>query len=96
MDTASNGKVALHKLKAQQYDVIISDLRMPGMGGEDLYESVRAISPELARRIIFSTGDVANEGTRAFLERTGNPYLQKRFELAAMRRSVAQMTARTH
>ncbi len=96
VDTASNGKVALRKLKAQQYDVIISDLRMPGMGGEDLYESVRAISPELARRIIFSTGDVANEGTRAFLERTGNPYLQKPFELAAMRRIVAQMTARTH
>ncbi|MEE9126441.1 MAG: ATP-binding protein [Planctomycetota bacterium] len=96
VDTASNGKVALRKLKAQQYDVIISDLRMPGMGGEDLYESVRAISPELARRIIFSTGDVASEGTRAFLERTGNPYLQKPFELAAMRRLVAQMTARTH
>jgi len=96
VDTASNGKTALRKLKAQQYDVIISDLRMPGMGGEDLYESVRAISPEMARRIIFSTGDVANESTRAFLERTGNPYLQKPFELAAMRRLVARMTARTH
>lgn len=75
---------------------IISDLRMPGMGGEALYESVLAISPALARRIIFSTGDVASEGTREFLQRTGNPYLQKPFELSAMRRIVAQMTARTH
>lgn len=96
VDTACNGDVALRKLKAQQYDVIISDLRMPGMGGEALYESVLAISPALARRIIFSTGDVASEGTREFLQRTGNPYLQKPFDLSAMRRVVAQMTARTH
>jgi len=96
VDTASNGNVALRKLKAQRYDVVISDLRMPGMGGEALYESVRAISPDQARRIIFSTGDVASEGTREFLQRTGNPYLQKPFELAAMRRIVAQMTEPTH
>ena len=46
--------------------------------------------------IIFSTGDVASEDARAFLTRTGNPYLQKPFELAAMRRIVAQMTAPTN
>ena len=91
-----NGNVALRKLETEHYDVIISDLKMPGMGGEELYESVRRISPDMARRIIFSTGDVASDEARSFLERTGNPYLQKPFELATMRKVVAQMTVETH
>jgi signal transduction histidine kinase/CheY-like chemotaxis protein len=96
VDTARNGGTALEKLQNESYDVIISDLRMPGMGGEELYEQVREFSPDLARRIIFSTGDVASQDTRSFLERTGNPYLQKPFELAAIRRMVAQMTAQVN
>jgi signal transduction histidine kinase/ActR/RegA family two-component response regulator len=96
VDTANNGSVALRKLQTETYDVIISDLRMPGMDGEELYNSVRAISPDLARRIIFSTGDVANQEAREFLERTGNPYLQKPFELSTMRKIVAQMTEAGH
>ena len=85
VDTAGNGKVALRKIRDGSYDVIISDLKMPGMSGEDLYDNVREIHPDLARRMIFSTGDVASQETQEFLRRCGNRYLQKPFDLVAIR-----------
>jgi len=88
VDTALNGTVALRKIEKEQYDVIISDLRMPGMGGRELYEKVREMNLDLSRRMIFSTGDVVNVETREFLEKSGNSYLQKPFDMDAIRRLV--------
>ncbi|MGH9866915.1 MAG: ATP-binding protein [Candidatus Polarisedimenticolia bacterium] len=88
VDTALNGIVALRKIEKERYDVIISDLKMPGMGGRELYERVKAMDLDLARRMIFSTGDVVNTDTRDFLEKSGNSYLQKPFDTDAIRRIV--------
>ena len=51
-------------------------------------ERVRAMDLDLARRMIFSTGDVVNTDTREFLEKSGNSYLQKPFDTDAIRRIV--------
>ena len=88
VDTALNGAVAMRKIDAERYDVIISDLRMPGMSGQELYEAILHRDPSLAKRVLFSTGDVVNTETNAFLERCGNNYLQKPFEIDALRRAV--------
>jgi len=93
VDTAGNGNVGLRKIRQGSYDVIISDLKMPGMSGMDLYDSVHRFAPEMARRIIFSTGDVASHDTRAFLERSGNRYLQKPFDLETIRHVIADVLA---
>ncbi|MGD8375073.1 MAG: response regulator, partial [Acidobacteriota bacterium] len=93
VDTAGNGRVALRKIRDSRYDVIISDLKMPGMSGEALYERVREIHPDLAQRIIFSTGDVASQETREFLHRCGNRFLQKPFDLETMRNLIAAVLA---
>jgi signal transduction histidine kinase/CheY-like chemotaxis protein len=91
VDTANNGHNALERIAATGYDLIITDLKMPGMGGEEFYRQVRERDAGLAKRIIFSTGDIASIGTQKFLDRTGNPYLQKPFEIALIRRLVQQM-----
>ncbi len=88
VDTALNGAVALRKIQREQYDLIITDLKMPGMSGQDLYRRVREIDGDLSRRIIFSTGDVVSTDTHDFLTDSGNSYLQKPFELDAIRRIV--------
>ena len=88
VDTALNGSVALRKIEKQRYDVIISDLKMPGMDGRQLYDRVRDLDLDLARRIIFSTGDVASVETREFLEKCGNSYLQKPFAIETIRKVV--------
>ncbi|HKY33978.1 MAG TPA: ATP-binding protein [Candidatus Polarisedimenticolia bacterium] len=95
VDTALNGTVALRKIQKERYDLIISDLKMPGMGGKELYEKVRSMDHDLARRIIFSTGDVVSTDTREFLETSGNSYLQKPFEIDAIRRIVHSVLVTT-
>ncbi|HXI03403.1 MAG TPA: PAS domain S-box protein, partial [Candidatus Saccharimonadales bacterium] len=79
--TAANGRQALEKIKAADYDIIISDVKMPDMGGQKLYESVSEIKPWLKRRMIFSTGDTVNPTTQALFQRTGNLHIAKPFRL---------------
>ncbi len=88
VDTALNGSVALRKIRSERYDLIICDLKMPGMSGQELYEKVRVLNRELSERIVFSTGDVVSSETYSFLEGSGNTYLQKPFELDAIRKVV--------
>jgi PAS domain S-box-containing protein len=93
VETAANGRQALEKIQTSDYDVIISDLKMPDMGGQKLYESVSQIKPHLLKRMIFSTGDTVSPGTQAFFRQTGSPYLSKPFRLEDVDQLVAQVIA---
>src|SRR2546422_2180425 len=88
VDTAPNGAVALEKLGAQTYDLIISDSGMPVVSGPELYREVERREPRLARRFVFVTGDILNPRTREFLERIGAPRLEKPFTLENVKRVV--------
>ena len=74
--------------------MIISDLKMPDMGGQKLYESISEFKPHLLRRMIFSTGDTVNPGTQDFFQKTGNPYLSKPFKLEDVDQLVTQILSR--
>ncbi|HMC83185.1 MAG TPA: ATP-binding protein [Candidatus Polarisedimenticolia bacterium] len=93
IETALNGRLALKKLQQEHFDVVISDLKMPGMSGQELYESMKRMKSDLLGRIIFTTGDVASQETEGFLRRSGNPYLQKPFDLNEVRRLVHEILA---
>src|SRR5262249_21075323 len=58
VDTASTGVEALRKLSAGDYDLVITDIKMPKMSGIQLYEKAVAVKPQLKRRFIFITGDM--------------------------------------
>ena len=51
--TAVNGAVALDKLQERDYDLILSDLRMPELDGPGLYKELERRHPDLLHRIIF-------------------------------------------
>jgi len=82
---------ALELIERCEFDLILSDIRMPTMDGKQFYKAVAAKRPELARRIIFLTGDVVAEETQSFLETIGNPYLSKPFQLSTVEAIVAQV-----
>jgi len=82
VETAGNGREAVEQLRTHQYDLVLSDLSMPGMDGEALYKHVQENHPELARRIVFVTGDTVSGTARTFLDRTGNRWLAKPFNIA--------------
>jgi len=86
-----SGPDALQLLSQREFDLIISDFRMPKMNGQQFYQRAVQMKPELARRILFLTGDVVSEDTQAFLQSTGNPHLSKPFQLVRVEQLVAQV-----
>ena len=83
--TVADGREALERAVAEPFDLILSDLRMPRVGGREFYEALSHRAPEVARRVAFSTGDTVRGDTLRFLEAQGRPCLQKPFSLAELR-----------
>jgi len=77
--TASDGKAALSKLAKNAYDLLIVDLKMFGLSGRKLYETLNKEQPDTANKIVFITGDTMTEETNDFLASSGRPYLAKPF-----------------
>jgi PAS domain S-box-containing protein len=88
VDTACNGADAMRQISDGRYDAIISDVRMPGMDGKQLYETLKKNNPQLANRVIFVTGDDVNTDTCAFLEMTGTRWLRKPFNISEIEEVV--------
>jgi signal transduction histidine kinase/CheY-like chemotaxis protein len=93
VEIASNGAEALRRLERQAFDLVVSDTKMPGMDGMELYRELERRFPALRRRIIFVTGDVLDPAKQRFVEETRAPFLTKPFDLADLRRLVRQMVA---
>jgi ActR/RegA family two-component response regulator len=94
VDTAGNIEDALKLAKKYQYDFIITDMKMPGGSGIDLYKQLCAISPSYSNRVIFLTGDTSNPSTIQFLEREGLPYFAKPFDLDSVHAFFAKRESR--
>lgn len=94
VDTACDGAEALRRIGSVDYDLIISDLCMPGMDGEKLYQAIREKDEDLADRIIFVTGDTVSPKSRDFLESIGNRWLSKPFNIRDVEEAVRSLLAR--
>lgn len=92
--TCGSGAEAIDLLGHTDFDLVISDLRMPEMNGADFYRLAVGKKPGLARRIIFMTGDSVSEENHSFLQSSGAPHLSKPFKLAAVERLVAETLQR--
>jgi two-component system NtrC family sensor kinase len=57
-------------------------MRMPGMDGRKLFETVKSQNPALAHRIVFVTGDTVSAETQAFFKDTGSRWVSKPFNIA--------------
>ena len=91
VQVASDGRQALEWLEKEPADLVISDVKMPGMDGIAFYEALRQMHPSLAERTIFITGDTVSLATRRFLEQTGRPHLSKPVDLDELGQLVAQI-----
>ncbi|HEX8553145.1 MAG TPA: ATP-binding protein [Sphingomonas sp.] len=89
-----NGSAAQALLGTGRFDLIVSDMRMPGVDGPALYRWVQRVRPELLNRLAFATGDMGNPITTAFLMESGRPYLEKPITYAAVRDLVGVVEGR--
>jgi two-component system NtrC family sensor kinase len=87
---AEDGRQALQTLAASPFDLVISDLIMPGMDGATLYRRLQEARPDLANRIIFMTGDTLSLRARDFVAHTARPMLEKPFTPEEARRTIQE------
>lgn len=90
---AGTGEEGLELALQGDYDMIICDMRLPGISGEDVCMRLLEDKPEAAERIVVATGDVLSPQTQDFFERTGMPHIHKPFKLEALNRTIANRIA---
>src|SRR6266566_1400990 len=90
---AVDGRDALEWLEGQTADVILVDLRMPRMGGAELFATLAATRPEVAARILFLSGDVSQLAEPGNTPVPRERVLVKPVELAELERRVAAFVA---
>jgi nitrogen-specific signal transduction histidine kinase len=91
---AATGQDAIDIVRNGPIDGILSDHRMMGMSGTDVYEAVVAIRPGLRDRFVFMSGDVLDPALRDFAEAHGIPLLAKPFDLESVGRTVRDLVER--
>ncbi len=91
--TTADGAEGLRLALEGTHDLVFTDVRMPGVGGREIYEALRERAPGVAERVVFATGDTVAGDTLAFLEATGRPVLTKPFKLAELRATLAAALA---
>lgn len=77
-----SGADGLRLLASEKFLGVVSDMRTPGgVDGADVHAWLAGNCPDLAHRIVFITGDIANEETVATLRKTGAPCVEKPFRV---------------
>ena len=90
---APDAGAALDAARENEFDHVIADLRMPGMGGEALFEVLAEREPRLATRLLLTNGDTAGDAIEQVVERTGCAVLPKPFDVDTPHRAVQRRLA---
>jgi DNA-binding NtrC family response regulator len=78
--STESGAEGLRLLEQQDFLGVVSDMRTPGgVDGAGVHAWISRHRPGLASRVVFITGDIANEDTVATLRQTGAPCVEKPF-----------------
>ena len=88
VDIAMNGLIGKQMADTRSYDLCLSDIRTPGMNGIELYRYLEQSHPDLARKVIFTTGDILSGNIEEFLNEVKRPYLAKPFAPDELVRAV--------
>jgi len=85
---AHDAAEALDRLTGEPFDLLVSDVALPGLSGDRLAREVGRLSPSLLDRILLTTGDWVSREPDAVARRLGAGLLRKPFELDELRRVV--------
>jgi PAS domain S-box-containing protein len=85
VEATDSAEDALQKVNNNDYRAIILDIKMPGMSGIELYKHFQEISPGLADKVVFMTGDMMGPSTMAFLSSSKAPYIVKPFDATQLK-----------
>lgn len=83
--------VEIYRRRGSEIDIVILDMTMPVMGGEEAFRVMRTIDPEV--RVILSSGYDEQNATSRFAGQGLTGFLQKPYSLAALRRAIDMATS---
>ncbi len=84
VDEAEDGVNALQKLKAEQFDFVVSDWNMPNMSGLDLLKSIRADERLKGLPVLMVTAEAKKENIIAAAQAGASGYVVKPFTAATL------------
>ncbi len=88
---APDGQLALSKMRESEFDLIISDFKMPHLNGKELLKKIHKDFPKLKGKILFITGDIASPSTREFFKKKKARFLEKPFDISDLQRTVKKV-----
>ncbi|WP_419786850.1 response regulator [Pseudodesulfovibrio sp.] len=88
VDEAPDGETALRKLGAEPFDVVLLDLKMPGLSGEDTFLKIRQRGVDV--EVVCLTGHVSVPDATKLLERGAFDYLLKPAAMSDILQCVAR------
>jgi putative nucleotidyltransferase with HDIG domain len=88
IETCLRAQDALDRFAEQPFDMLVSDLKMPGMSGIDLIQAVKALRPETATVLI--TGHATLQTALEALRHGADDYVQKPFSIDEVRKTVGR------
>ncbi len=86
--TASSGREAMARLAAAELDLVVADVRMPGMSGIELLKEIKNHDPDI--QVIMMTAYTDISFAIEALRNKADDYLLKPFNLAELSHSVAR------
>lgn len=94
VDVQLDGREALQQTDRQTYDLVICDMKMPGLDGKSFYQALVQAGNPLSKRFLFVTGDLVAQHTQQFLEQHQLPHVAKPFRMEELKNCVRGLLAR--
>ncbi|MBI1824593.1 MAG: response regulator [Nitrospirae bacterium] len=94
IDTATDGLEGFEKIASDEYDLIISDVMMPGLNGQKLYKYMSEVKPHLIHRCILITGAM-NDELEAFCKSVNLPFLNKPFSTSDLKKMISVLLVKS-
>lgn len=91
VEMVSSAHAALQKIERRDFDVILSDVRMPGMDGPAFFAALQDTKPDLVAGLGFMTGDTLSQRVSDFLRNAERPYLEKPITPNDLRDIIARL-----
>jgi DNA-binding NtrC family response regulator len=89
VEEAADGAVAMALLAKNSYDVVLTDLMLPGQGGLEVLESAKKHCPKTA--VLVTTGHGSIENAVQAMRKGAEDYIEKPFSIAKIERAIERI-----
>lgn len=91
--TALDGETGVQRARERSFDLVLCDVRIPGLHGPELLDRIRLQTPAVEEVLVFMTGDTITREIREFIATSGRPSLTKPFGRAQLQQLLGNVRA---